>query len=286
MMASETEHRSNTDMTVASDTKKRKIGYSKPPIPLRTIAPFTNNQPSVRILYPLSNYAFAPRKIKEFQDYKHKEAQAKEAAAKDNKFYKEKPFRNDQIPTNNLYFKNLKAYNDSYGTRRYLQFLIVVAGEKEPIVMVFKDKDQSMLPGGYLNHDESEEEGGKRLLKVLFNHEDDDDNPDSEMTVGETVGRWWRTDLKPNVYPYLPRHVTRPKELVKVVLVNLPKRKNFQFPETFRTFHPCVLVDLYDVGEPELRAIPLFLSSFIFNYADDKGEVIKEITQEPFKEGH
>lgn len=264
--------------TAQPETKRRK--YSS--IPPRTIAPFTDNQPPVKLLYPLSNYAFAPKTISQYQSHIAKESETEANLLKNGKIYKQKTFKSDQIPNNNLYFKNLKNYNDLYGTRRYLQFLILVAGEKEPIVMIFKDKsDKFLIPGGYLNHDESENEGAKRILKELF---DDDDEPeDQEITMGETVGRWWRTDLKPNVYPYLPRHVTRPKELIKVNLVNLPKNKKFKFPEYLKNFHPYILVDLYDSSEPELKAIPSFLSRFSFGCINDKGEVTNEITQEEFK---
>ncbi|CAM9020091.1 unnamed protein product [Wickerhamomyces anomalus] len=253
-MATEVSTEVSTTTATQPETKRRKFSS----IPPRTIAPFTDNQPPVKLLYPLSNYAFAPKTINQYQSHIAKESETEANLLKNGKIYKQKTFKSDQIPNNSLYFKNLKNYNDLY------------------------DKsDKFLIPGGYLNHDESENEGAKRILKELF---DDDDEPeDQEITMGETVGRWWRTDLKPNVYPYLPRHVTRPKELIKVNLVNLPKNKKFKFPEYLKNFHPYILVDLYDSSEPELKAIPSFLSRFSFGCINDKGEITNEITQEEFK---
>lgn len=270
----------STTTTTEESVKKRKTGPSKPSIPPRAIAPFTKGQPPVKTLYPLSNYTFTPRKVPELEAHELKEQVLEKEALKNGKTYKKKPFKNGQLPVNSSYMKQLKVYNDYHGTRRYFQFLILVAGEKEPIVLLFKDKQQNFVPGGYLDPDETEEQGAKRLLHELFDNKDEQPNPTDDFSLGEVVGRWWRTDLSPNVYPYLPRHVTRPKELIKVMVVNLPKNRNFAFPEVYKTLHPYLLVDLYDFSEPELKAIPLFLSRFSFEYVNDKGEVVKEITHE------
>jgi len=264
-------------------SKKRRTNKQSS-LPPRTIAPFKNGQPETILLYPLSNYAFKPRVVKEFRDHEAKEDEIVRNNAKGNNYnYRRKNYKNPNIPMNNIYFKNLKNYNDKYGTRRYLQFLIIASSDNIPIIMLFKDKNnQFIIPGGYLNHDEDETKGGERLLKELFDDDDDDDEEQESLRIGEVVGRWWRTDLKQNVYPYLPRHVTNPKELIKTVLIKLPKRRKLSFPEFYKNFYPYNLIDLYDENEPELKSIPLFLSRFTFNYIKDDGVITKEITDESY----
>ncbi|CCH46383.1 Cleavage and polyadenylation specificity factor subunit [Wickerhamomyces ciferrii] len=272
------------------DRKKRKITYTKPSAPPRAIEPFQEGLSIEKKIYPLSNYTLTQKSYQPLKDHELKEDEAEKEALKESKQYKRKTYKSDLIPNNLLYFKNLKKYNDFYGTRRFLQFLIVVGGEKEPAVLLLKEHNQLIVPGGYLNHDEDEKTGAERILKELFDEEElaaENGNGDANgttngatngsaatvqepLTIGETIARWWRTDLKPFVYPYLPRHVTRPKELIKLVYVDLPKTRKLSYPNFYKSFAPYPLVDLYDKSEPELKSIPLFLSKILFTFIDEK----------------
>ena len=42
--------------------------------------------------------------------------------------------------------------------------------------------------------------------------------------VGECIATFWRPNFDVALYPYLPAHITRPKEVKKLFLVPMPER--------------------------------------------------------------
>jgi cleavage and polyadenylation specificity factor subunit 5 len=46
--------------------------------------------------------------------------------------------------------------------------------------------------------------------------------------VGECIGQYWRPNFDHHMYPYLPAHVTRPKEVRKLFVVPLPEKGFFE----------------------------------------------------------
>ena len=42
--------------------------------------------------------------------------------------------------------------------------------------------------------------------------------------IADCVGMYWRPNFDVSLYPYLPAHITRPKELKKIFLVPLPEK--------------------------------------------------------------
>ena len=91
----------------------------------------------------------------------------------------------------------------------------------------FRSADcQSTRPGDYLKAEDEEIEGFKlrlneRLAPVgtQFSGEGVND----EWQVGDTLAQWWRPNFETFMYPFLPPHVTRPKECKKLYFIQLPK---------------------------------------------------------------
>ena len=48
-----------------------------------------------------------------------------------------------------------------------------------------------------------------------------------DWQIGECVAAYWRPHFEPHMYPYLPVHITRPKEVKKLYTVQLPERCYF-----------------------------------------------------------
>lgn len=48
-----------------------------------------------------------------------------------------------------------------------------------------------------------------------------------EWEIGECLATYWRPHFESNTYPYLPVHITRPKEIRKLFTVHLPERCYF-----------------------------------------------------------
>lgn len=49
----------------------------------------------------------------------------------------------------------------------------------------------------------------------------------TDWVIGDCVAAYWRPHFEPQMYPYLPVHVTRPKETRKLFTVHLPERCYF-----------------------------------------------------------
>lgn len=85
--------------------------------------------------------------------------------------------------------------------------------------------------------------------------------------VGEVVGTWWRTGWDAALYPYVPAHVTRPKEALRLFFVALPEQGFFGVPRDRR----LVAVPLFELHDnpgrygPLLAALPAMLSRFRIN---------------------
>ena len=81
-------------------------------------------------------------------------------------------------------------------------------------------------PGDYLKPEDDEIEGFKirlneRLAPVgtQFSGEGVND----EWEIGDTLAQWWRPNFETFMYPFIPAHVTRPKECKKLYFIQLPR---------------------------------------------------------------
>lgn len=96
-------------------------------------------------------------------------------------------------------------------------------------------------PGDYLNYEDDEVEGFKkrlneRLAPVGSQFSGEGVNEDWE--IGDTLAQWWRPNFETFMYPFLPGHVTRPKECKKLYFIQLPKKS------TPFSFSPSSLLDM------------------------------------------
>ena len=75
------------------------------------------------------------------------------------------------------------------------------------------------------------------------------------------------------MYPFLPGHVSRPKELKKLYLIQLPQTKVLSVPKNMKLL-AVPLFELYDNTArygPQLSAIPHYLSRYNFECVDEEG---------------
>lgn len=128
------------------------------------------------------------------------------------------------------------------------------------------------LPGGRLRHGEDEIKGLKRKLqKRLGNPAIPIPSESSDYwKIGECISTWYRPAFETFMYPYLPAHITKPKECKKLFVVHLPERCDLFVPKNFK----LVAVPFYDLYEnskrygPTISAIPQCVSRFQFNFAE------------------
>ena len=78
------------------------------------------------------------------------------------------------------------------------------------------------------------------------------------------------------MYPFIPGHVSRPKECKKLYFIQLPKSKVLSVPKNMKLL-AVPLIDLYDNTNrygPQLSAIPHLLSRYNFEYVDEQDNVV------------
>jgi cleavage and polyadenylation specificity factor subunit 5 len=93
-------------------------------------------------------------------------------------------------------------------------------------------------PGDYLRAEDDEIEGFKARLNerlapvgTQFTGEGVND----EWTVGDTLAQWWRPNFETFMYPFIPAHITRPKECKKLYFIQLPRSSTPQYSRNTTT---------------------------------------------------
>lgn len=178
---------------------------------------FSANQPKTIRLFPLSNYTFGTKENQPEED-----------------------------PSVLARLKRLEEHYEQHGMRRTCEGILVCHEHNHPHILMLQianaffklcvstdpppQPNGSPLtvarPGDYLQAEDDEVEGFKlrlneRLAPVgtQFSGEGVND----EWQIGDTLAQWWRPNFETFMYPFLPAHVTRPKECKKLYFIQLPK---------------------------------------------------------------
>lgn len=149
-------------------------------------------------------------------------------------------------------------------------------------IKIAQDEDENFESGNDANNDE------------LADYETDLIEPPTYLPqqqplhIVACIGRYWRPEANDNLYPYLPPHITKPKELVKIYLITLPRRRILQCPRNLGTIFP---MSIYDIQQHKshsgglrgssqmlLHSVPLLISQFNFQYASREGPNSKQQT--------
>lgn len=90
------------------------------------------------------------------------------------------------------------------------------------------------------------------------------------------------------MYPFIPPHITRPKECKKTYLVHLPRNKVLTVPKNMKLL-AVPLFELYDNSARyggQLSSIPLYLSKYSFEFVDKDDNVISTYSTEDWANAH
>ena len=158
------------------------------------------------------------------------------------------------------------------GTRRSVAAVMVVHLHKHAHVLLLRTGNGGLqLPGGTLKPGESEVEGLQRKLEAQV-------KPGYRWEVGDLMSTWHRADfVTPQLYPYLPPHVSKAKETRKVYHVPTPEFLKFIVPRNLK----LVAVPLIDVhNDPRYGAIvastPAMLARYSFVFVRPAAETNAE----------
>jgi len=244
-------------------------------IPPLAPPPFTERQPPAIRLYPLSNYTFGTKETQPEED----------------------PSVKDRL-------RRLEEHYEQYGMRRTCEGVLVCHEHNHPHVLMlqianaffklcvpFSQHPQQRIclsptadeiccrPGDYLPPTSAEIPGFKARLNERLaptGSLSTADPADTDWDIFDSLATWWRPNFETFMYPYLPPHVTRPKECKKLYFIQLPASKVLSVPKNMKLL-AVPLFELYDnTGRygPQLSAIPHYLSRYRWEFVDEKGEVV------------
>uniref|UniRef100_T1IJ19 Cleavage and polyadenylation specificity factor subunit 5 n=1 Tax=Strigamia maritima TaxID=126957 RepID=T1IJ19_STRMM len=119
-------------------------------------------------------------------------------------------------------FQRMREEFDKIGMRRSVEGVLLVHEHGLPHVLLLQlGTTFFKLPGGELNSAEDEVEGLKRLMTETLGRQD---GVQQDWIIEDTIGNWWRPNFEPPQYPYIPPHITKPKEHKKLFLVQLGEK--------------------------------------------------------------
>ncbi|WWC71357.1 uncharacterized protein I206_105312 [Kwoniella pini CBS 10737] len=221
--------------------------------------------------------------------------------------------------------KRLEDQNDESGTRRSVEAIMLVTSHGFPHVLVLQVANAFYkLPGGYLDPLETDSAGLiarlNEQLGVPFSPSGKSSNgkgqaisiegvvdvqvddisenltravwvspPGGDWKVGDLLTTWWRPNYDTFYYPYIPVHISQPKECKKLYLVELPKNKTFAVPVNMK-LHAIPVYEFYDNAArygPQFSGIPYVLSKYdIYNKESNGVEIdIKSEAKNDAKNG-
>uniref|UniRef100_A0AC34FYY5 Cleavage and polyadenylation specificity factor subunit 5 n=1 Tax=Panagrolaimus sp. ES5 TaxID=591445 RepID=A0AC34FYY5_9BILA len=163
-------------------------------------------------------------------------------------------------------FSRMRDEYEKIGMRRSVEGVLLVHEHSLPHVLLLQiGQSFYKLPGGELQPGENEVAGLQRILTDTLGR---DDTPPTQWSIEDCVGNWWRPNFDPPRYPYIPAHVTKPKEQTKLFLVQLPEKAYFAVPKNFKLV-AAPLFELFDNSNaygPVIASLPQILSRFNFLY--------------------
>ncbi|KAI8611691.1 cleavage and polyadenylation specificity factor 25 kDa subunit [Chytriomyces sp. MP71] len=160
----------------------------------------------------------------------------------------------------------------SFGMRRTVEAVLLVHEHGHPHVLMLQVANQYFrLPGDALKPGEDEIEGLKRALSEKLAPPLDVNNsagPTENVAwdLIELLGTWWRPNFENYMYPYIPAHVTKPKEEKRIYLIQLPEKRLLSVPKNMKLL-AVPLFELHDNATrygPQLAGLPSLLSRFTF----------------------
>lgn len=156
--------------------------------------------------------------------------------------------------------RRLQEKYPSEGTRHSVEGVLLVSERNTPHVLLIQVLDSEgdrrgvsrpggggtyLLPGGRLRPGEDETECLKRKLASRLAPLEQSLKPN--WRVGECIAQFWRPGFDASLFPYLPPHITRPKEVKKVFVVPLPEKAFFEVAQK----QALVAVPLFELyGNP------------------------------------
>lgn len=123
--------------------------------------------------------------------------------------------------------KRLEEHYTAHGMRRTCEGILICHEHNHPHILMLQIANAFFkLPGDYLGAEVDEIEGFKARLNERLapsGTQFSNDENEGEWEIGDTLAQWWRPNFETFMYPFIPGHVSRPKECKKLYMIQLPK---------------------------------------------------------------
>lgn len=120
---------------------------------------------------------------------------------------------------------------DKIGLRRTMEGVLIVHERWLPHVLLLQlETTFFTLPDGEFNP-EDEIEGLKCLVTEIFGHHG---RILQDWVTDDYIGNWLKPTSEPPQYPYIPAHITKPKEHRKLFSVQLQQKALFAIPKNYK----------------------------------------------------
>jgi cleavage and polyadenylation specificity factor subunit 5 len=164
---------------------------------------FAANQPETIRLFPLSNYHFGTKETQ--------------------------PEEDTSVPAR---LRRLEEHYTQHGMRRTCEGILVCHEHNHPHVLMLQIANTFFkLPGDYLHAEDEEISGFQKRLEERLGGGTTDNGGEGEgaegWMIGECLAQWWRPNFETFMYPFIPPHVTRPKECKKLYFIQLPRSSEY-----------------------------------------------------------
>ena len=164
-------------------------------------------------------------------------------------------------------FQRMRNEYDSLGMRRNVEGCLIVHEHGLPHILLLQlGTTFFKLPGGELMPGEDESDGLKRTMSEMLGKTDMTDQ--IEWQVEDALANWWRPNFETPIYPYVPAHITKPKEQKRIFLTQLPEKAIFAVPRNYKLV-AAPLFELFDNPQgygPVIATLPCLLSKYNFIY--------------------
>ncbi|VDK71936.1 unnamed protein product [Litomosoides sigmodontis] len=169
------------------------------------------------------------------------------------------------------YRQSLKLREDFENDGLIRTVQAVLMGHQNSIVHVLLLKngagqtEWSKLPTLTLYPGEDEIHGMKRLLMKVMGFQNE--SAEAICRVYHVVSKWWRPNFDSCIYPYIPSHITKPKEMIKLFAVDLPKYASFTIAKNSLLI-AAPLFEIYDNTHeygPIIASLPHALSRSVLH---------------------
>ncbi|KAK0187255.1 cleavage and polyadenylation specific factor 5 [Armillaria mellea] len=169
------------------------------------------------------------------------------------------PLSNFTIPSVSARLQRLQNNYEDFGMRRTVEGILVVHDHGHPHILMLQ------IANAFFKLGASTTASRRQPDSLQFNASHGIDN---EWEIGDCLAQWWRPNFETFMYPFIPAHITKPKECKKLFLVQMPERKVLAVPKNMKLL-AIPLFELYDNAArygPQLSAIPHLLSRYNFIY--------------------